>query len=681
MDEVERHLAELRQQIRHHAYRYHVLDDPEIADAEYDQLMEELVRLEGEHPELVTPDSPSQRVAGAAPPSELFAPVVHRERMFSLDNAESMDDLRAWQARMERQLGHQPSGYVCELKIDGLAVSLTYESGRLVQGATRGDGVTGEDVTANLRTIEAIPLVLRPGAPELMEVRGEVYMPISAFEELNVRQGEAGLRLFANPRNAAAGSVRQKDPAVTASRRLGVWTYQIGYLKGERSFRSHWETLEHLRELGLPVNPESRPLPDLAEVEAYVKQAESERHARDYETDGVVIKADALGEQRELGFTAKSPRWAISHKFPPEERTTRLRDIQVNVGRTGAVTPFAMLEPVFVGGATISLATLHNEDEVHRKDVRVGDWVTVRRAGDVIPEVVGPVVSRRTGEEREWRMPERCPFCNNLIVRPEGEAVARCTGGFDCPARLREYLFHFVSRGGMDVEGLGYRTVDLLLRERMIADPADVFLLDPRDLLRFEGWGEVSVGNLRRSIDRARDRPLHRLLVALGIPHVGGTVARLLARRYRSLDRLLAAPEEELAASEGVGPVIARSVRQWAEDPANRALVEKLRGAGVRLADPQPEGVDQQLLSGVTLVITGTLDSLSREAAKAAVEERGGKVTSSVSNKTTALVVGESPGSKLPKAQQLGVPVIEEDVLLRLLEEGPSALQQQPHDG
>jgi DNA ligase (NAD+) len=673
MADVVKGLEELREQIYYHSYRYHVLTDPEISDAEYDELMAALVRLEEAHPELVTADSPSQRVG--APPSELFAPVAHRERMFSLDNAESMVDLEAWEARMVRELGRPPSTYVAELKIDGLAVSLTYEAGRFVRGATRGDGTTGEDVTANLRTIDAVPLRLRGEVPAVIEVRGEVYMPVSAFEELNRRQGEAGLRLFANPRNAGAGSVRQKDPAVTASRHLGIWTYQVGYLEGGPPIRGHWESLEYLRDLGLPVNPDIRPFPKLVGVEEYIKKAEADRHARDYETDGVVVKVDALAEQRELGFTAKSPRWAVAYKFPPEERTTRLRDIQINIGRTGAATPFAMLEPVFVGGATVSLATLHNEDEVHRKDVRIGDWVTVRRAGDVIPEVVGPMVARRTGEERVWHMPERCPFCGNPIVRPEGEAVARCSGGFACPSRLREYLFHFAGRGGMDIEGLGYKTVDLLLRKGLIADPGDIYSLEPDDLLQFEGWAEVSVGNLMRAIDRSRGQPLHRLLVALGIPHVGGTVARLLARRYRSLDRIMAASEEELAGIEGVGPVIACSVGEWSEDQDNGALVEKLRAAGVGLADPEPEGVDQQLLAGVTLVITGTLDGLSRETAKVAVEERGGKVTSSVSKKTTALVVGEAPGTKLAKAEQLGVPTIDEALLLRLLDEGPAVLE------
>jgi DNA ligase (NAD+) len=666
-------IEELRSLLRHHSHRYHVLDDPEVSDAEYDALFRELEALEARHPDLVTPDSPTQRVG--APPSAAFAPVTHRERMFSLDNAETPEEVEAWEARLERTLGRVPDGFACELKVDGLAVSLTYESGRLTRAATRGDGVTGEDVTPNLRTVRGIPLVLL-GAdhPAVMEVRGEVYMSVDAFEALNSAQAEAGERLFVNPRNAAAGAVRQKDPAITAARGLAIWIYQIGHLEGGPEFASHTESLEWLRDRGLPVNPASEHVEGRDGVLAYVQRAESARHDLGYQTDGVVVKVDALADQRELGFTAKSPRWAIAYKYPPEEQTTRLLGIEVNVGRTGAVTPYAVLEPVFVGGATVSNATLHNQDEVARKDVRVGDTVVVRRAGDVIPEVVGPVPSLRTGEEKRWRMPPKCPFCGNPIVRPEGEAVARCTGGFDCPGRLREYVSHFAGRGGMDIEGLGYKTVDLLLSEGFIADPSGIFTLDPEALLGREGWGEVSVGNLMAAIDAARDRPLGRLLTALGIPLVGGTVARTLARRFRSMEWLLDASEEELSAVEGIGPEIAASLRSWADDPDNRALVARLGEAGVRLADPEPEGVDRGLLEGVTLVVTGTLDGFSREAARIAVEDRGGKVTGSVSGRTTAVVVGASPGSKAAKAEQLGIPILDEAAFARLLEEGQAAL-------
>ncbi len=666
-------VQELREQLRHHAHRYYVLDDPEISDAEYDTMLRELEALEEADPTLVTEDSPTRRVGAA--PSSLFASVTHRQRMFSLDNAESADDLEAWQARLERQLGRPPTGYVCELKIDGLAVSLTYEGGVLTQAATRGDGVTGEDVTANVRAIRAVPLRLMGDPPAIMEARGEIYMPLDAFEELNTRQAEAGERLFTNARNAAAGSVRQKNPAITAERNISVWIYQLGHIEAGPQLDSHSATLDYLRSLGLRVNPSTKRVADLAEMVEYVEWTEQHRNDLPYQTDGVVIKVDALDEQIELGYTAKAPRWAIAYKFPPEEQITRLNGIEINIGRTGAATPFAVLEPVFVGGANVGMATLHNEEELQRKDVRIGDWVVVRRAGDVIPEVVGPVVSRRTGDEQVWHMPANCPFCGNPIVRPEGEKVARCTGGLTCSSRVREWLFHFAGRGAMDIEGLGYKTVDLLLSKGLIEGPADIFFLTPDDLLQFEGWGEVSVGNLMSAIDEARDRPVANLLVGLGIRHVGGTVAHLLARRFRDIRELLAAGAEELAAVEGVGPIIAESVADWGADEANRALIDRLGEGGVRLVDPEPEGGVSDVLEGVTVVITGTLDSLGRDAAKAAIEDRGGKVTSSVSGKTTVLVAGESPGSKLAKAEGLGVPVVNEEMFLRLLEEGPGILE------
>ena len=665
--------AELREALRHHSHRYHVLDEPEISDAEYDALLRELIALEEEHPDLVTPDSPTQRVG--ATPSDAFSPVTHLTRMFSLDNAESVADLEAWEGRIVRQLGRPPTGYACELKIDGLAVSLTYREGRYERGATRGDGVTGEDVTANLRTIPQVPLqLLVDDAPAVLEVRGEVYMPEAAFEELNRAQADAGQRLFVNPRNAAAGAVRQKDPAVTATRRIALWVYQVGTVEGMR-FSTHTESLEWLVQAGFPVNPRSQHCDDLAAVAAYVAEAEEQRHDLGYQTDGVVVKVDALPEQTELGFTAKSPRWAIAYKFPAEEQTTTLIDIKVNIGRTGAATPYAVLEPVFVGGATITNATLHNQDEVARKDVRIGDTVVVRRAGDVIPEVVGPVPSLRTGDEKVWKMPRKCPFCGNPITRGEGEAVARCTGGYECPSRLVEYLFHFASRGGMDIEHLGGKTIQMLMNEGVVRDPADIFTLDPEVLLEREGWGDTSVGNLMTAIEAAKDRPLGRLLTALGIPLVGGTVARVLARRFRSLDALMGASEDDLAQIDGIGPEIARSVVEWSSDPDNVRLVAKLDAAGVRTSDPEPEGVDTEALSGVTLVVTGTLEGFSRDEAKLAVEDRGGKVTSSVSSKTDAVVAGEAPGAaKVSKAEELGVPVVDEAAFVAILERGRAAL-------
>jgi DNA ligase (NAD+) len=666
-------IEQLRRAIRHHLYRYHVLDDPEVSDAEYDELYRKLEKLEAEHPDLVNPESPTQRVGET--PSSAFAPVTHRQPLFSLDNADSLEALEAWEQRVVRGLEHEAVGYMCELKIDGLAVSLTYQDGHLVQGATRGNGTVGEDITHNVRTLSAIPLVLRGEAPALMEVRGEIYMPLSAFQELNARQAKTGAQVFVNPRNAAAGSVRQKDPAVTAGRRLAIWCYQLGFLEGGPGPGSQSETLDWLRDLGLPVNPASQLVDSRAGVEEYVSRALEQRHSHDYQTDGVVVKVDALAEQDVLGFTARSPRWAVAFKFPAEERTTVLKEIRINVGRTGAVTPYAVLEPVFVGGATVTHATLHNEGELHRKDIRPGDVVTVRRAGDVIPEVVGPVVSARAGKRlRKWNMPPTCPFCGNPIVTIEGEARARCTGGFDCPSRLREYLFYFSSRSGMDIEGLGYQTVDLLMSNGVITDPADIFTLSREALLEFEGWGEVSVNNLLTQIEQAKDRPVARLLTALGIPLIGPTVAKTLTRRFRSIDRLLAAPAAELEAIDGVGSEIVASLQAWGADPETLVLIEKLRSAGVRLEDSEPEGGLDEFLAGVTLVITGTLAGFSREEAKAAAEKRGARVTGSVSKATTALVAGANAGSKLATATDLGVPVLDEAAFGRLLSEGRGAL-------
>lgn len=668
-------IEELRSQVNEHLYRYHVLDEPTISDAQFDALIGDLRRLEEEHPELVAPDSPTQRVG--APVGDLFQPVRHLRPMFSLDNADGPEVLLAWQQRIERQLGRPPVGYVAELKIDGLAVVLTYRDGVLSTGATRGDGITGEDITANLRTINSVPLrLLGSGHPSTIEVRGEVYMPEAAFEELNQRQLEAGDRIFANPRNAAAGSVRQKDPAVTASRNLAIWVYQLGLVEGEPAFDSHTDTMQYLRDVGFRTNPASEELATIEAVLDYVARAEKGRHETGYQTDGVVVKVNSLAEQDALGFTARAPRWAIAYKFPPEEQVTLLKDIQINIGRTGAATPFAVLEPVFVGGATVGMATLHNADQVGLKDVRIGDQVIVRRAGDVIPEVVGPVVAARSGDERVWSMPTRCPFCGNPIARGEGEAVARCTGGFDCPSRVREWLFHFASRGGMDIEHLGYKTIDLLLNEGLISDPADIFTFDVDRLRGREGWGEISVNNLKRAIDAAKDRPAARLLAALGIRHVGGTIARTLVHHFRGLPDLMSASEEEIAEIDGIGPTIARGVAEWAADSVNRDLVAKLGRAGVRLEDEVEEGVSVDLLAGAIFVVSGTIEGFTREEAQAAIEQRGGKATSSVSSKTTALIVGDSPGaSKTRKAEELGIRIIDGDRFEKVLEQGLSALE------
>ena len=667
-------IEELRAQIREHNHRYYVTNDTVISDAQFDQLLRELIALEDEHPELITPDSPTQRVG--TPVGDLFAPVTHIRPMFSLDNAESQEKLTAWEARLERVLDGPASGYVCELKIDGLAVVLTYRDGLLATGATRGDGTVGEDITANLRTIESIPLrLLGDDVPSVLEVRGEVYMPYSAFDELNERQADGGKQLFTNPRNAAAGSVRMKDTSVTAGRKLEIWVYQMGHVDADPGFDTHSESIDYMRSLGMRTNPASAVVKTIGDVYDFVERAENERHDMPYQTDGVVVKVDSLAEQDELGYTAKAPRWAIAYKFPPEEQVTRLRDIMINVGRTGAATPFAVLEPVFVGGANVGMATLHNEEQVALKDVRIGDQVIVRRAGDVIPEVVGPVVAARTGKEKKWSMPKTCPFCGNPIVRPEGEAVARCTGGFECPSRVREWLFHFSGRGGMDIEHMGYKTIDLLLENDLISDPADIFTFDTSRLLEFEGWGQISVDNLTNAIDAARDRPVAKLLTALGIRHVGGTVARMLAHHFASLRALMDATEEEIAAIEGIGPVIAAGVTEWSSDAANRLLVEKLGEAGVRVEDEKPDGVASDLLAGATFVVSGAIEGFTREQAQLAIEQRGGKATGSVSGKTTALIVGESPGaSKTNKADELGVPILDADQFHKLLEEGLSAL-------
>lgn len=674
MADAKGRIEELRAEIREHNHRYYVLDDPVVSDARFDELLRELIALEEKHPDLVTADSPTQRVG--APVGEMFSAITHLRPMFSLDNAESKEKVEAWEARLERGLGRPATGYVCELKIDGLAVVLTYRDGVLSTGATRGDGTVGEDITANLRTIESIPLrLLGEELPSVLEARGEVYMPYRAFDDLNERQTEEGKPLFTNPRNAAAGSVRMKDPSITAARKLEIWVYQLGLVEGGPELSTHSETVAYMQSLGLRTNPASEVMGTIQQVYEYVERSETDRHDMPYQTDGVVIKVDSLAEQDTLGYTAKAPRWAIAYKFPPEEQVTTLKDIMINVGRTGAATPFAVLDPVFVGGAMVGMATLHNEDQVAAKDVRIGDQVVVRRAGDVIPEVVGPVVSARSGKEKEWAMPADCPFCGNPIVRLEGEAVARCTGGFECPSRVREWLFHFSGRGGMDIEHMGYKTIDLLLANGIISDPADIFTFDTSQLLELDGWGQISVDNLTRAIESARDRPVARLLTALGIRHVGGTVARMLARHFGSMMALMDATEDEIAAIEGIGPVIAAGVAEWSSDPANRDLVEKLGEAGVRLADDAPVGVSSDLLAGAAFVVSGTIDGLTREHAQIAIEQRGGKVTGSVSGKTTALIVGESPGaSKTAKANDLGIPIIDGEGFERLLENGLDVL-------
>ncbi|HJS25883.1 MAG TPA: NAD-dependent DNA ligase LigA [Actinomycetota bacterium] len=656
-------VEELREQLNYHLYRYHVLDDPEISDAEYDELLNELRALEERFPELITQDSPSQRVG--ATPADLFAPVEHRTPMLSLDNAFSGEELEAWATRVERGVG-SGARFSCELKIDGIAVALTYERGVFTKGATRGDGRIGEDITANVRTVRNIPQRLEgKELPTYLEVRGEIYLPVKAFERLNEQLIADEKRPFANPRNGAAGSLRQKDPKISASRPLALIVHSFGYADGIR-FDSHSGFLDWCRNARLPVAPTSAVVDDVKGVVDYVARWGAARHSVAWEIDGVVVKVDQVRLQQELGATSHAPRWAIAYKFPPEERTAQLRKIDVHTGRTGKVTPFAVLEPVFVGGVTITYATLHNESEVARKDVREGDMVIVRRAGDVIPEVVGPVVAKRKKGARKWRFPSKCPSCGTELVKADGEADHRCPNPA-CPSRNVEWLYSFASRGGLDIEGLGYMTGMALLDRGIVKDPADIFTLTAEDLGQLEGFAEKSIANLLASIERGKDRPLWRLLTALNIRHVGTHVAQVLANAFGSIDALLEASAQDIDDVEEIGPEIARSVHAWFADRANRRLIEKLRAAGVRMRDERKKPKGKQRLAGKTIVLTGGIESLSREEATAAAEAAGARVASSVSKKTDFVVVGENPGTKAGKAEQLGVETIDEKEFLKRL--------------
>ncbi len=667
--ELDRRAAELRRQIAHHNERYHALDSPEIADAEYDLLVRELIRIEIEHPELALSESPTTRV-GATPLSATFAPVVHRVPMTSLDNAMDEAELTQWGDRVARGLAGAPATFVCELKIDGLAMSLRYEHGRFVQAATRGDGRVGEDVTANVATIAALPKRLPKGAPEVVEVRGEVYMPIASFEALNERAAAAGQPRFANPRNAGAGSLRQKDPRVTASRELAFWCYQLGEVIGGPECTSHHQTLAFLGDLGFPVNPEVRLVDDLAGVYGFAAHWQEHRHDLPYEIDGAVAKVDLLAQRELLGFTSRAPRWAIAFKFPPEERTTILRDIQVSVGRTGRTTPFAVLDPVFVGGSTVRMATLHNEDQVRAKDVRPGDTVIVRKAGDVIPEVVGPVLSLRQDGSTPWQFPKICPCpLATELVRPEGEADTRCVEPA-CPFQRDQRVIYFASRGAMDIEGLGERTVFQLSDAGLIADPADIYSLTAEQLLGLEGFAAISAEKLLAAIERSKTRPLPKLLTALGIKGLGPAASESLSVAFGTLDSILAADETELAKTDGVGPVIAGSIRRWFAIEANQIFIDKLRRAGVEFGKLEVSRLSP-VLAGKAVVVTGTLERYSREEAELAIKARGGKSPGSVSAKTFAVVVGESPGaSKITKAQELGLPILDDAGFDQLLETG-----------
>lgn len=762
LEKVKARIEELRSLINYHNYRYYVLDSPEISDAEYDALMRELRELEEAYPQFITPDSPTQKVG--APPLEEFGTVEHRVPMLSLANAFSYEELTAWYKRIKRMLGGRDFDLVCELKMDGLAVSLTYENGLFVTGATRGDGYRGEDVTPNLKTVRSIPLSIpRDQAPSLLEVRGEVFLTKAAFKKINEERAAEGLPLFANPRNAAAGSVRQLDSRITARRPLDIYIYALGYIEGKPMPPTHWEALEYLKALGFKINPHNRRLNSIEEVEEYYRYWLEHREDLPYECDGIVVKVNPVALQEELGAVAHEPRWAIAYKFPPTQAITKLIDIGINVGRTGSLNPYAILEPVQVGGVVIKQAALHNEEDIHRKDIRIGDWVIVQRAGEVIPEVVGPVVSRRTGQERVFTMPKNCPVCGAEVVKPEGEVMSRCPNAA-CPAQAQEKLKHFVSKGAMDIEGVGERLCLALYNAGLVKDIADFYSLtkeklsdlkkkvervieevgrslvsryelarshlpvlkrltdrifsdkresgDERELaairskygltperlkelknkvedilpqvleqvglsrdltwdqvLTLEKLADKSIANILAAIEASKSRPLSRVIFALGILHVGSEVAELLARHFKSLDRLAQASLSELQAIPTIGPKIAESVYSFFRQPGNIKIIEKLKAAGVRMEEVKEEEVKPQEkpLAGMEFVLTGKLKTYTRSQAEARIKELGGMVGSSVTRKTTYLVVGEDPGSKLDKARELGTKLLTEEEFLKLI--------------
>ena len=693
-DARERH-TELVESVEEARWRYYVLDDPTLSDADFDSRMRELEALEEEFPELRTPDSPTQKVGGAV--STEFTAVDHLQRMESLDNAFSLEELEAWHARLARD-GIESPDLLCELKVDGLAINLLYERGRLVRALTRGDGRTGEDVTPNVRTIDSVPHRLTASeefpVPELIEVRGEVFLPVEAFERLNEQMTDAGRPVFANPRNAAAGSLRQKDPRVTATRALGMVCHGVGERRGfEPRAQSH--AYDALAAWGLPTSDQVRVLPTLAEVEKFIEHAGEHRHDLvAYEIDGVVIKVDDVGLQRRLGSTSRAPRWAIAFKYPPEEVNAKLLEIRVNVGRTGRVTPYGVMEPTRVAGSTVENATLHNAHEVKRKDVRPGDTVILRKAGDVIPEILGPVLPLRPEGLAEWVMPAECPSCGTTLVQQkEGDKDLRCPNHHRCPAQLLDRVFHVAGRGAFDIEGLGSEAAFAMLEAKVIDDEGDVFDLDEERLLRTELFtraakkdeadratdGRMLSANGERllaNLDRAKDVPLWRVIVALSIRHVGPTAARALATQFGSLAAVRDADETTLADTEGVGPTIAAAVREWFDGPESDwhvAIVEKWERAGVTMADARDESTPRTL-EGLTIVVTGSLVAFSRDSAKEAILTRGGKAAGSVSKKTDYVVVGENAGSKAEKAEQLGVPILDEAGFGQLLEGGPSAL-------
>ena len=661
--------AELREQINHHNYRYYVLDDTEISDGEYDRLMVELRRLEEDHPSLVTPESPTQRVG--ASPADGFDQVQHRLPMLSLGNAFNEDDLQAWYRRVKGLLDDANFDLVCELKIDGLAVSLTYQDGVLVQGATRGDGTAGEDVTQNLRTIRTIPMSLLGEPPPYLEVRGEVYLPLEDFRRLNEERAERGEPLYANPRNTGAGSVRQLDPKVTASRNMHIWVYSLGDIGETVRPNGHWDSLQWLNGLGFRINPENQICNNLQEAVDYYHSWMEKRHDLPYEIDGVVIKVNPFAYQDSLGVVGREPRWAIAFKFPAEQAVTRLLDIGINVGRTGSLNPYAILGPVVVSGVTVRQASLHNEEDINRKDIRIGDWVTVERAGDVIPQVVGPVLDRRTGQEQVFKMPANCPVCGTQVVKPESEAMHRCPNT-SCPVQFFELLKHFVSKGAMDIDGLGEQWCNILIENSLVKDVADLYRLDKEELLKLDRMGDKLATKIMTNVEVSKQRPLHRVLFALGIIHVGSEIAELLTQRYASINGMAEATPEELTEIPGIGPKIAESVADYFAVPLNQQVLKDLGEAGVVLHHDIPdiqEAADDLPFSGKSFVVTGTLSGFTRREAEDRIKILGGNVSSAVTRKTDYLVAGGSPGSKVAAAGRLGTEILYEAAFLELMDQ------------
>ncbi|MSQ31970.1 MAG: NAD-dependent DNA ligase LigA [Dehalococcoidia bacterium] len=656
---------QLRERINYHNVRYYSLDNPEISDTEYDALIQELRALEAQYPDLLTPDSPTQRV-GAQPLTE-FASVEHRLPMLSLSNSFSNEDLLNWYRRANMGVDNRPFDFVCELKIDGLAVAITYENGHLKTCATRGDGLKGEDITQNLRTISSIPLTVPKDAPPRFEVRGEVYMPRSSFVRLNEERAKQSLPLYANPRNSGAGSVRQLDARVTAQRKLGMFVYALGWAEGISMPETHWDTMQYLKSLGFKLNPEIRLVKSIEEVEKFHDIWIGNRAQIDYDIDGVVVKVNQLRYQDILGVVGREPRWATAYKFKAAQGITKLLGIGINVGRTGSMNPYAILEPIVVGGVTIRQATLHNEDDIRRKDIRVGDTVIIERAGEVIPQVVGPVLEKRTGNEEPFEMPKRCPTCGSEAIRIEEEAMTRCPNTA-CPAQIYENMTHFVAC--MDIEGMGGALVASILNAGLVKDSADIYSLTKEKMLTLERLGEKSASNVIGSIETSKNRPLATVIMALGIRHIGGETATLLASHFGSVDALAKATEAELTMIPSIGPKIAQSLLAHFSNKQNLELIEKLRAAGVRLEGAPPQKVEGLLLSGKTLLVTGTLDSMSRGIAEAKIRELGGTVGSSITKKTDYLIVGKDPGSKIEKAQQYGVKQLNEHEFLKLIGEG-----------